>query len=590
MRLRSGVLVSIVAVTLLHCRHSSRIADPNFLEVDESGCSRPRVGLLSTAHEVDLAVGGIGPLTTGRVNVKSNPELLKLMSDAAQDELVVQYLLCKAQQNGEIDFTNSNQVDYLRQFFAFMVSRPTADQVLRWQAAHPFPRPAGRLSIAAESEIVSGVRVIRFASSKEIAKKIALTNLGDAPLRWWCDGFIPSWVFATTANSPLAVNVMRTLNPGQSQTIEIVRTAETAGDAFDFTIVSDRGDNIPFRIRVTDREHYSVSQALDAQLMQALRQADAARTDTAQLIATAQAALANLNGISALARSVLAAQVLAELHHDAAAYELYRRALVDKPELNNDRSFLEHYARVSLAAGQLETGVAELRRLVDQLKQLPPATAPTNQDTDVKATEQRIATLLERIAQQQATLNAVESANTELRKTTELQSAALSRLGEVDTELREHLQKQLASREVLVSTLRSSLRITVSGKVLFGSGDARLDSQGAAVLDSIADSIKAIPLAERYIVVRGHADDRPVRRRYRNNDDLAFARADTVAKRLMTRGVEPTRILRESFGDQQPLGSNQTSEGRALNRRVEILIYPDINAMLSDVTAENPTK
>ncbi len=111
--------------------------------------------------------------------------------------------------------------------------------------------------------------------------------------------------------------------------------------------------------------------------------------------------------------------------------------------------------------------------------------------------------------------------------------------------------------------------ITVSGAVLFAHARADIEPAARATLDRVAAVLRSVP--DRHVVVQGYTDstgDPHV------NDRLSVARADAVRKVLAAQGVDPSRVSTEGLGDREPVATNATPEGRAANRRVEIVIKP----------------
>jgi outer membrane protein OmpA-like peptidoglycan-associated protein len=108
--------------------------------------------------------------------------------------------------------------------------------------------------------------------------------------------------------------------------------------------------------------------------------------------------------------------------------------------------------------------------------------------------------------------------------------------------------------------------ITLTGGVLFASGKSTLLPDARGKLDQVAEALKN---ANGQFVVEGHTDSRGSARL---NQRLSERRAETVRNYLIERGVPPERISAEGFGNSRPIASNRTAEGRANNRRVEIVV------------------
>ena len=131
------------------------------------------------------------------------------------------------------------------------------------------------------------------------------------------------------------------------------------------------------------------------------------------------------------------------------------------------------------------------------------------------------------------------------------------------------LRQQLQGTGVSVTRNGDNIILNMPGNVTFASGSSDLNSRFFKVLDSVALVLKKY---EKTLVdVAGHTDSVGGAEM---NQALSERRASTVAQYLMGKGVIEKRLLVVGFGETQPIASNDTSEGRALNRRVEIKLVP----------------
>jgi outer membrane protein OmpA-like peptidoglycan-associated protein len=110
--------------------------------------------------------------------------------------------------------------------------------------------------------------------------------------------------------------------------------------------------------------------------------------------------------------------------------------------------------------------------------------------------------------------------------------------------------------------------ITLSGSLLFPSGDQKLSPVARKSLDQVAHALAAQP-ADSTFQVAGYTDDSGSPKQ---NDQLAQQRAKAVADHLVQSGIDPSRIHVVSHGEKDPVANNDTAEGRAANRRVEIVV------------------
>ena len=112
--------------------------------------------------------------------------------------------------------------------------------------------------------------------------------------------------------------------------------------------------------------------------------------------------------------------------------------------------------------------------------------------------------------------------------------------------------------------------VTILGDGLFKPGEATVSANDQWLLNRIADALRSVP---GQVDVIGHSDNVPIRTlRFPSNWELSRARAESVA-RLLAAGVGPGRIRADGRGDGEPVAANDTPQGRARNRRVEITLH-----------------
>jgi outer membrane protein OmpA-like peptidoglycan-associated protein len=131
------------------------------------------------------------------------------------------------------------------------------------------------------------------------------------------------------------------------------------------------------------------------------------------------------------------------------------------------------------------------------------------------------------------------------------------------------LRQQLGSNARIVNT-GSQLVVTLPQDILFATGDATLTGGLRNDLNALAYSINNFP--NTTVNVIGHADNTGGAA---FNQDLSARRAQSVSSALISSGVSPSRIRSIGRGEDAPIASNLTAEGRAQNRRVEITITPN---------------
>lgn len=158
--------------------------------------------------------------------------------------------------------------------------------------------------------------------------------------------------------------------------------------------------------------------------------------------------------------------------------------------------------------------------------------------------------------------------------------AAAKKRAEQYRKLVESFQKMIDAGKLNVGIRNGRMVVQMSDKILFASGKANLKKDGEAALVEIANILKSI--ANRNFQIAGHTDNIPIRtKRFRSNWELSTARAVAVVKFMANSGMDPKRLSAAGYAEQDPVGDNETKEGRQLNRRIEITLMPSIDELPS---------
>jgi outer membrane protein OmpA-like peptidoglycan-associated protein len=138
-------------------------------------------------------------------------------------------------------------------------------------------------------------------------------------------------------------------------------------------------------------------------------------------------------------------------------------------------------------------------------------------------------------------------------------------------ELEKKLQDALATLAKIASIKDTDrgIVITLQGEVLFKTGESKLKAEAMLKLDQIAETLRG---QERKMVVEGHTDNQGGAGSY--NQDLSEKRAAAVRDYLVTKGIPSDMIRSVGYGPSKPVAENTSPEGRAANRRVEIVVEP----------------
>src|SRR5262245_28878152 len=137
------------------------------------------------------------------------------------------------------------------------------------------------------------------------------------------------------------------------------------------------------------------------------------------------------------------------------------------------------------------------------------------------------------------------------------------------------LEKEVASGQIQITQLREGLRLNLAQDILFRSGSATLEPYGIELLTKVSDQLAKFP---QMVEVQGHTDDRPLSgglaQRWGTNWELAGARAASVVRLFQKQGIDPKYLRAVSYGEFAPVDANDSPEGRARNRRIEIRLKP----------------
>jgi chemotaxis protein MotB len=134
---------------------------------------------------------------------------------------------------------------------------------------------------------------------------------------------------------------------------------------------------------------------------------------------------------------------------------------------------------------------------------------------------------------------------------------------------------QAAAEQSQIQKMQQEQKWVVAGDVLFPEGGYQLSANGKQTLSQYVPRLQG--LHDARVVVYGYTDNLPVgpalqRSGITNNIDLSSKRADDVVAYFTSQGVNPNIISAKGFGDTHPVASNDTAQGRAQNRRIEIVL------------------
>lgn len=174
----------------------------------------------------------------------------------------------------------------------------------------------------------------------------------------------------------------------------------------------------------------------------------------------------------------------------------------------------------------------------------------------------------------EASVNDMTAALVELQKRKEAAEARVS-------EFRSLLAKfkgLIDAGKLKVKLTDGRMVVVLASDVLFTSGSATLSREGQEAITEVGKLLATIK--GRKFQVEGHTDNVPIRTaQYPSNWELASARAVNVVRTMLEAGMPSARISAASYGESQPTATNKNPDGRAQNRRIDIIIVPDLSTL-----------
>jgi chemotaxis protein MotB len=142
-------------------------------------------------------------------------------------------------------------------------------------------------------------------------------------------------------------------------------------------------------------------------------------------------------------------------------------------------------------------------------------------------------------------------------------------------QLNQTMSSEINSKEMHIERLQNAIKVTVNDELLFPSGDWQMPTQAQQTIAKMVPILA--PMQTTKIVVNGYTDNVPIgaglrRQGVTSNLILSQKRAENVMQFMISQGVNPSLISAQGFGDADPVASNDSTDGRAQNRRVELTL------------------
>ncbi len=225
-----------------------------------------------------------------------------------------------------------------------------------------------------------------------------------------------------------------------------------------------------------------------------------------------------------------------------------------------------------MALAEEEQTTAQLRSDIEKL------------DAKIAELESEKAELEQNLSETEAALEVFESEHGSMEERLQATKSELAELRTARAEAEKRLERyreiaqklatMVESGQLAVKIRDGKMVIELANNILFDSGSTRIKDDGEAALADLAGVLQEID--KRDFLVAGHTDDVG---KAEANWALSTKRAVEVVQFLQDNGVEPSNLAAAGYGEYDPVASNENDEGKALNRRIEIIMMPNLDEL-----------
>ncbi len=242
--------------------------------------------------------------------------------------------------------------------------------------------------------------------------------------------------------------------------------------------------------------------------------------------------------------------------------------------------------------GELKANVSTMQLRQEQMEDLREQIADARSVRDNTVTQVGDLTVLTSEANKnvEATLKQLEKKD----KYINLLQAAKTKADSINlalaVNLKDVLREGIADQDVDIKVDKTVVFINISDKMLYESGSYRLSPRANEVLGKIAKIVQSRPELE--VMVEGYTDNVPMRSScIEDNWDLSVKRSTSVVRALQTKyGVNPNKLIAAGRGEYNTLASNDTTEGKSMNRRTRIILLPKLDQFYDLLNPNNIPK
>jgi chemotaxis protein MotB len=247
-------------------------------------------------------------------------------------------------------------------------------------------------------------------------------------------------------------------------------------------------------------------------------------------------------------------------------------------------------ASLAQKVSNLEANIAQLKQqIADHLKTIDSKSDSLRQQeaqidklsNDISDLNREKVKLINEASSKQTLLNKNGQELVNQKKKLEQLQALMDQQKMAIEEIRKKMADALTgfkSNELTVTTKNGKVYVSLQENLLFPSGSAVVNPKGKEALAKLADVLNVNP--DITVDIEGHTDSIPIRGKFQDNWDLSLARAASIVRILtIDYKVNPERVIASGHSQYEPVQSNSTAEGRALNRRTDIILSPKLDEL-----------
>jgi len=145
----------------------------------------------------------------------------------------------------------------------------------------------------------------------------------------------------------------------------------------------------------------------------------------------------------------------------------------------------------------------------------------------------------------------------------------------------EKLRSMVDAGQIKVTVRNGRMLLVLPNDILFDSGKTELKAEGKDAIAKVAKVLATMP-ADRHFLVAGHTDNLPIHsKKFRSNWELSTERAVEVVRLLVENGMKPNQVGAAGYAEYDPAADNATADGQKQNRRIEIVVEPNLSELPS---------